>query len=172
MPLNFRLPTALARRFAIAGVAACAFVFAAPAMARESDDVVINIGKEGDLLNQLIDLDQQGIEDMRAEMADARAEIVDAIADIEAAREEMRGVPGGRVILRIAFASARAGASSAVYEALDEARAEVDRAERDLVTADVSAEEKVETQGAIDVLRIELDALEDSLGQLLDALRV
>lgn len=42
---------------------------------------------------------------------------------------------------------------------------------RGLAVADVSAEEKVETQGAIEALRAELEALEASLDDLLDALR-
>jgi hypothetical protein len=158
-------------RVTLAGAAACGLAFATPAMAKGGDDVVINIGKDGDLLEQLIEMDADGIAEMRAEMAEARAEIAEAIDEIEGAREDVKGVPGGRLILRIAFASARAGASTAVNEALAEARTEVDRAERDLAVADVSAEEKVETQGAIDVLRTELDALEASLGDLLDALR-
>lgn len=162
---------AVIARLALA--AAGGLALATPAMARsDSDrDIVINIGKDGDLLKQLIELDQEGIDEMRAEIAEARADVAEAIADIEEAREEVKGVPGGRIILKIAFASARAGASTAVDEALGEARREIDKAERDLITADVSAEEKVETQGAIDTLRTELDALEDSLNTLLDALR-
>lgn len=164
--------TGLTQKLALAAAAAAGLAVATPAFARDSGrDVVINIGKEGDLLKQLIELDQEGIDELRAEMAEARADIAEAITDIEDARQEVKGVPGGRIILKIAFASARAGASTAVNEALAEARTEIDRAERDLVVADVSAEEKVETQGAIDVLRSELDALEDSLNTLLDALR-
>lgn len=160
-------------RLAVAGAAACGLAFATPASAsdRGDRDIVINIGKDGDLLKQLIELDQEGIEEMRAEMAEARAEIADAMNDIEEARAEVKGVPGGRLILEIAFASARAGVSIAVDEALSEARAEIDKAERDLATADVSAKERVETQGAIDVLRSELDALEVSLSELLSAMR-
>ncbi len=160
-------------RLAFAGAAACGLALSTPAMARGSDDrdVVINIGKDGDLLKQLIEMDAEDIAEMRAEMAEARADVAEAIGDIEEARQEMKSVPGGRLILRVAFASARAGATTAVDEALTEARIEIDKAERDLKTADVSAEERVETQGAIDVLRTELDALEVSLNELLSALR-
>lgn len=160
-------------RLAIVGAAACGLAFATPALAsdRGDRDIVISIGKDGDLLKQLIELDQEGIEEMRAEMAEARADVAEAIKDIEDAREDVKGVPGGRLILKIAFASARAGATTAIDEALGEARAEIDKAERDLVTADVSAEERVETQGAIDTLRRELDALEASLNELLSAMR-
>jgi len=158
-------------RLALAGAAVCGLAFATPASARESRDIVINIGKDGDLLEQLIELDQDGIDEMRAEIAAARADVAEAIADIEEAREEVKGVPGARIILRIAFASARAGASTAVDEALGEARVEIDRAESELRAADVSAEERDETQGAIEALREELDALEVVLNDLLDALQ-
>ena len=160
-------------RLALAGAAACGLALSTPAAAhdRGGRDVVINIGKNGDLLKQLIELDQHGIDDMRAEIADARADVADAIKDIEEARQEVSGVPGGRLILKIAFASARAGASTAIDEALRDARQEIDKAERDLVFADVSDEERTETQGAIEVLRTELDALEVSLNELLTAMR-
>jgi len=158
---------------ALAGLAVCGLALSTPAAAhdRGDRDVVINIGKNGDLLKQLIELDQQGIEDMRADIAEARADVADAIKDIEEARQEVKGVPGGRLILKIAFASARAGASTAIDEALGDARREIDGAERDLAFADVSEDERVETQGAIDVLRTELDALEVSLNELLTAMR-
>jgi hypothetical protein len=160
-------------RLAIAAAAACGMVLATPAMARDgsSRDIVINIGKDGDLLKQLIDLDQDGIEELRADIADARADIADAINDIDDAREEVKGVPGAGIVLKIAFASARAGVSTAIDEALGDARVEIDKAERGLAVADVSAEERAETQEAIGVLRGELDALEVSLNELIDALR-
>ena len=169
----FEFNTTSFSKLAAAGLAACCFAIATPAEARDKSDrdIVINIGKDGDLLEQLIELDAKGIEDLRAEMADARAEIADALVEIEEAREEMKSVPGGGVILKIAFASARAGASTAIDEALVDARREIDRAERDLASTDVSEEERVETQEAIDVLRTELDALEASLNELIEALR-
>lgn len=160
-------------RIAIAGAAACGLALATPAEARDRGDrdIVINIGKDGDLLKQLIELDQEGIDEMRAEMAEARADVADAIKDIEEARQDVKGVPGGRLILKIAFASARAGATTAIDEALSEARTEIDKAERGLAVADVSAEERLETQSAIDALRTELDALEAALNELLSAMR-
>ena len=102
-----RLKPEIVTRLALAGAAACGLAFSTPAAAhdRGGRDVVINIGNNGDLLKQLIDLDQQGIEDMRAEIAEARADVADAIRDIEDARREVGGVPGGRLILKIAFAS-------------------------------------------------------------------
>jgi chromosome segregation ATPase len=163
----------LVSRLALAGAALCAMSLSTPALAggKADRDVVINIGKDGDLLEQLIELDEAGIEEMRAEIADARVEIAAAIGEIEEAREEVDGIPGARIILKIAFASARAGATAAVDDALTEARVEIDKAEVDLKTAAVSAEERAETQYAIKVLRTELDALEDSLASLMDALR-
>ncbi|HNR77141.1 MAG TPA: hypothetical protein PKM48_08415 [Parvularculaceae bacterium] len=166
---KFATQSSLAK-LAIAGIAAGSLAFAAPAYAKDRN-VNINIGGEGDLLEQLIELDADGIEELRAEIADARDEIADAIADIEEAREDVKDAPGARMILKVAFASARVVTSTAVDEALREVRTEIDRAERDLKTADVSDEEKVETQGAIDMLRAELDALELSLEDLVDALR-
>jgi predicted nucleic acid-binding Zn-ribbon protein len=169
--LNFKLLSV--GRIALVGIAACSMALVTPAMARESSgrSIVINIGKDGDLLEQLIDLDREGIEDMRADIADARADVADAIKDIEEAREEVKGVPGARIVLKIAFASARAGVSTAIDEALGDARVEIDKAERGLAIADVSDEERAETQEAIDVLRTELDALEESLNELTEALR-
>jgi predicted nucleic acid-binding Zn-ribbon protein len=160
-------------RLAIAGAAVCGLALATPAMAHKSSgrDVVINIGKDGDLLEQLIALDREGIEDLRADMAEARADVAEAIKEIEEARNEVKGVPGGQLILKIAFASARAGASTAIDESLRDARREIDNAERELQVADVSAEERAETQEAIDTLRSELGALEDSLRELLSAMR-
>ncbi len=158
-------------RLALAAAAVCGMALATPALAGDNRDVVINIGKDGDLLEQLIELDQAGIDEMRAEIAEARAEVAEAIGEIEEAREEAKGVPGARVILNIAFAAARAGASTAVDEALGEARIEIDKAERELTVTEVSAAERAETQGAIDALREELDALEVVLSDLLDALR-
>jgi len=157
-------------KLALAGIAAGGLAFASPAYAKDRN-ITINFGDDGDLLEQLIELDADGIEDLRAELADARADVAEAMEEIEDARSEMADVPGGRLILKIAFASARAGASTAIDEALREARGEIDRAEKDLKTVDVSDEERVETQEAIDVLRTELDALEESLEELMDALR-
>ena len=142
----------------VIAASAAASLAVAPAAAKERS-IVVNFGKDGDLLKQLIDLDQEGIEDMRAELADARAEIADAIDEIDEARNEVKGLPGGGIILKIAFVSARAGASIAVDEALADARREIDKAESILEVADIGADERLETQGAIDALRTELDAL-------------
>lgn len=160
--------------FVVALIAlAGAFLVSSAAIAGEKKEreVLIDIGGDGDLLQDLIDMDAADIEEMRAEFAEARADIKEAIGDIEDAREDVKGVPGGGVILKIAFATARSSASIAIDEALSEAREEITRAERDLKTADVSADEKAETQVAISTLREELDSLEVALEELIEALR-
>lgn len=155
--------------FALAG----AFLVSSAAVAGEKRgrEVVIDFGEDGDLLEQLIEMDAADIEEMRAEFAEARADIKEAIGDIDEARTDVKGVPGGGVILKIAFATARSSASIAIDEALAEARKEVSRAERDLKTADVSADERAETGVAISTLREELDSLEAALEELIEALR-
>lgn len=163
------LSTFVVAVFALAGAALVST--AAVAGERKERDLVINIGKEGDLLEQLIAMDADDIEDMRAEFAEARADIKDAIADIAQARDEAKRAPGGGVILKIAFATARSGVSAAVGEALGEARRELDRAGRDLRTKDVSKDERAETEYAIATLGEELDALEIALDELMEALR-
>lgn len=154
---------------ALAGVALVST--AAVAGEKKGRDIVINIGEEGELLEQLIEMDAADIEDMRAEFAEARADIREAIADIDEARSDVKGVPGGGVILKIAFATARTSVSVAVDEALGEARREIDRAASDLRKMDVSADERAETEGAILTLREELDQLQDALEELMDALK-
>lgn len=134
-------------------------------------EVVIDIGEDGDLLEQLIAMDAAEIEEMRDEFAKARAEIKEAIGDIDEARKEVKGVPGGGVILKIAFATARSTASLAIDEALADARTEVDRAESELKAAKVSDGERDETQVAISTLREELDDLQIALEELIEALR-
>lgn len=154
-----------------AASAAAAMVFAAPAFANEGREIVLNIG-DGDLLEKLIELDAQGIADMRADIAEAREEIADAIRDIEETQEEIKDAPAGaRVVVRVAFAAAREVTESAVGEALAEVHEEIDDAERRLKTVDVSDAERVETQGAIDALREELAELQRSLDELVATLR-
>ncbi len=144
---------------------------AAVAAEREGRDAVIDIGKDGDLLEQLIEMDAADNEKMRADFAEARADIEEAIGDIAEARAEVKSVPGGGAILKIAFATARSSASVAIEEALGDAREEISRAERDLKSAEVSADERVETGIAISTLREELDTLQAALEDLIEALR-
>ena len=159
-----------ALRLAAIALAGSVVALSTPAAAKDRD-IVFGAEGDGPLLERLIELDQADIDEMRADMAQTRADIADAIIDIEEARQEVGDIPGGRIILKIAFASARAATGAAVGEALADARSEIDRAEADLKLADVSDAERIETQGAIDGLREELDALEDSLAALTDALR-
>jgi chromosome segregation ATPase len=154
----------------IAAAAAAFMALAAPASAH-GREIVLDIG-DGDLLEKLIALDADGIADMRADIAEARAEIAEAIEDIAEAKAEVDEAPAGaRFIVRIAFSAARAATEAAVSEALDEVHDEIDDAEKRLKTADVSVEERAETQGAIDALREDLASLEDSLEELFAALR-
>ena len=158
--------------FAFAALAAAALIStAAVAGENKGREIVIDIGEDGELLEQLIAMEADDIADMRAEFADARAEIKEAIAEVSEARSEVKGVPGGGVILKIAFAAARSSVSVAIDEAMRDARREIDRAARDLKSMDVSAEERAETEGAIVTLREELDLLEVALEELMDALR-
>lgn len=154
-------------------VLAGAFLVSSAAVAGEKKgrEVLIDIGGDGDLLQDLIEMDAADIEEMRNDFAEARADIKEAIGDIDEARDEVKGVPGGGVILKIAFATARSSASIAIDEALAEARKEIARAERDLKTADISAEERAETGLAISTLREELDTLQVALEDLIEALR-
>lgn len=163
------MPTFLIAAVALTG----AFLVSSAAVAgeREGREIEINFGKDGDLLKQLIEMDAADIEEMRAEFAEARADIKEAIGDIDEARDDVKGVPGGGVILKIAFATARSSASLAIDEALAEARKEIGRAERDLKSADVSADERDETEVAISTLREELDSLQVALEELIEALR-
>lgn len=158
----------------LAAAAAClagaALLIAGPAEAK-GREVVIDIG-DGDLLEKLIKLDAEGIADMRADIAEARRDIEEAILEIEEARREVGDEPGAaRFVLRIAFSAAREATEAVVAEAMAEARKEIDDAERKLKSADVSAAERAETQGAIDGLRDDLDDLEDALLDLIEALR-
>ncbi|MFN0023099.1 MAG: hypothetical protein ACKVS5_04295 [Parvularculaceae bacterium] len=160
--------------FPIAAAAVAGAMLVSPAVAASEKggrEVVINFGEDGDLLEQLIEMDAEAIAGMRAEFTEARAEIRDAISEIAEARADVDGVPGGRVVLKIAFATARSAASMAINEALAEARAEVVRAKSELTTLDVSSAERTETAGALSILGEELDALEATLEELIEALQ-
>lgn len=163
-------------RTAAAITAGACLVAAAPAQARDVDiefDRHIILDGDEDLLEQLIALDAEGIADMHADMAEALGDIDEAIEEIREARDEINEEAGfARVIVKVAFATARATAKTAINEAMKDAREEVDEAEAKLKTADVSADERVETQGAIDGLRGDLKELEAALQRLLAELHV
>lgn len=141
-----------------------------PAAAGEKESRTIVIDYDGDILDELVDLDADEIADLQEEFADARAEIEEAIDEIEDARAEMDDVPGGGLILKIAFGAAQIATEAVVAEVMAEVRADIDEAEDQLGVADLDAGEREETQDAIDALRDELDALEASLDELMDAL--
>ena len=134
-------------------------------------DREVVIGKDNaDLLEELIALDAKGIADMQADFADARREVDEAVGEVTKAREETRGVPFARFIVRMAFASAAEATTEASREGFAEAHSELARAETDLRVAKVSPEERTETQGAINMIRGELSLLEASLERLSKAL--
>lgn len=143
---------------------------AAPASARPSGDILDILVGEGDLLDKLIALDAEGIADMHEGALRARDEIDRAADDIRGAREDLRQGRGNRFVV-MALSVAAEELDSVVGEAIGAAYAEIDVAERDLETADVSPEERDETRGAIDGLRFDLEDIENSLGRLMDELR-
>ena len=150
-------------------------IAAAPAIAADREDrdrreINIDIGDEEDFLEDLIAMDAEDIAELRTEFAEARAEIAEAAGEIEEARREARSAPGGEMILKIAFAAASAATKSSVDGALAKVERAIDRAEKDLKTADVSDEERVETQLAIDTLRSEMAGLREALADLVAAM--
>ena len=99
--------------------------------------------------------------------------IKEAIVEVAQAKEEVRGVPGGAAIVKVAFAAASAAVSSSANGALNDVLVQLDRAESELEVAksDLSAEEYDETRGAISMLRKEIAKLEDTLADLTAAMR-
>lgn len=160
-------------RAAAAFLAVGIFVAAAtdPAAAQPPVERVVVLGKDGDLLKQLIDLDAAGIEDLRRDFQDARLQIEQSIGEVERARAEARDLPFARFAIRLAFASAATATTESAQQSFRDARASLNRAEIDLRAADVSPQERAETQGAIDMIRGELGGLEDALQRLATALR-
>ncbi len=128
---------------------------------------------DGALLDDLIALDADDIEDMRADFAEAQEEILDAIGDIEEAREDVKGVPGGQFVLKIAFAAARKSVTEATDEAFGEVRERLDAAEEELNATkdDVGASEYAETSEAIAVIRTGMNDVQASLSTLADAMK-
>ncbi|MHA7872750.1 MAG: hypothetical protein ACX939_10400, partial [Hyphococcus sp.] len=133
----------------------------------------LNIDDHEDLLEQLIELDADDIAEMRDDFAEARADIAEAIRDIEDAKDDVKGVPFGGMIARIAFRAASATVSETTETALDEVRSEMAKAERELDNrrADLGEAEYEETRGAFAMLHEELAALQAAIDALADALR-
>ncbi len=160
-------------RLWIIGASALALGFAGPAAAGDS----INIGgvsfgdDDGDFLEQLIKLDADDIEELRAELADAHDEIMDAIAEVEEAKAELQEIPN--FAIKVALSGASVAVSTTTNHAFKEVRSELDRAEQDLegMKDRLSAEEFAETEAAIAMLREELATLEDALDALSASMR-
>jgi len=125
------------------------------------------------LLNDLIALDADDIAEMRADFAEAQEEVLDAIDDIEEAREDVKGVPGGKFVLKIAFATARASITEATDEAFGEVRENLLIAEEELNATknEVGPEEYAETTEAISVIRNGMDGVQASLAKFADAMQ-
>jgi len=159
------------------GVAVFAFTAAAPMTANaHGRDISINgldFGDDEDLLEQLIELDADGIQEIREEMADAREEIADAILEIEDAREEVREAPGGAVIMKIALGTASTVVTKATGKVFKEVKADLNDAASELEETRnaVGEAEYAETTLAISVLREEIAELEVALSELTDAMR-
>ena len=151
-------------------IAAAALAFAvSPAAAAERN---FDFGDDKEMLAELIELDADDIAEMRAELAEARIEIEDAIAEIAAERAAIEDQPVfARAIMKIAFGFAGARIDNEALEAFDEALAALAEADTELKLADVSDQERAETQAAIDLLQAELPALRALLERLGDALR-
>ncbi|MBY0422901.1 MAG: hypothetical protein K2Q06_11405, partial [Parvularculaceae bacterium] len=144
---------------------------AGPAAAQAPVERVVVLGQDGDLLKQLIELDAAGIEDLRRDFEDARSQIEQSIGEVERARAEARNLPFGRFAVRLAFASAATATTESAQQGFRDARASLQKAEIDLRSADVSAAERAETQGAIDMIRGQFVGLEDALQRLAIALK-
>ena len=159
------------RSLTIAGAATLALA-AAPLSSASAHSFHLDIDDHEDLLEQLIELDAEGIEDLRADLVEARADIAEAVGEIEEAKEEVKDVPFGGLIANIAFRVASVTVSKATESALDEVRAEMTKAEAELDNrrAELGEAEYAETQGAFEMVREELEYIEDALDDLKAAL--
>ena len=91
------------RNTIMAGAAALSLGLLAPMGGASAHSFHLSFDDHEDLLEQLIELDADGIDDLRDELVEARAEIGEAIYEIQEAKEEVKGVPFGGMIARIAF---------------------------------------------------------------------
>ena len=159
------------RSLTLAGAAALAMA-AAPVSGASAHSFHLNIEDHEDLLEQLIELDAEGIEDLREELIEAQADIAEAVVEIEEAKEEVKDVPFGGLIANIAFRVASVTVSKATESALDEVRREMAKAEDELDNrrAELGEAEYAETQGAFAMVREELENIEDALDDLKAAL--
>ena len=156
------------RTTAIAGIVALGIASTANASSYEFE-----FDDHEDLLEQLIELDADGIDDLQDDLVEARNDISEAIADVEEARAEVAAEKGfAGIIARIAFGFASNTVSSATEFAFDEIRSELDLAEGALgdQRSSVGESEFKETTGAINMIRYELSEIEAALNELLAAL--
>lgn len=162
-----------ARKASFAGAAALALAAFAPFTGASAGSYHLHFDDHEDMLEQIIELDAEGIADLRDDLTEARADIADAIRDIEEAKEDVKEVPLGGMVAKIAFRAASATVSKATETALDEIRDELVKAERELDTrrSDLGEAEYVETRDAITMIRKELKNLENALEDLTDALK-
>lgn len=165
------------KKLIMIGAAIFAVAAAAPGAAyAHGNNISINgldFGDDEDLLEQLIELDADGIEEIRVEMADAREDIADAILDIEEAREEAREASGGAVIMKIALGTAGTVVTKTTGKVFREIKADLNDAASELeeTRGEVGEAEYAETTLAISVLREEIASLEAALDELTSAMR-
>lgn len=162
-----------ARKASLAGAAALTLAAFAPLSGASAGSYNLHFDDHEDLLEQIIELDAEGIANLRADLTEARADIADAIRDIEDAKEDVKEVPFGGMVAKVAFRAASATVSKATETALDEVRDELVKAERELGArrTDLGEAEYMETSDAITMIRKELKSLEDALEDLTDALK-
>jgi len=160
--------TSTARNFLFAGAAALTLGVSSASAHSYSFD----FDDHEDLLEKLIALDADDIADLRSDLRDAQSDVAEAIGDIAEAKEEVKEVPFGGLIAKIAFSAAKASVSEATDIAIDEMREELTLAEVELGErrSDLGEAEYNETSGAIAMIQEELDGLEEVLEELVNAL--
>ena len=166
------------RRIALVGAAGLGFVgmSIAPVQARDWGHVSIGGLKIEDsekFFDALVDLDADEIAEIRDDMKDAKSDIADAIDDVNEAREEVKDIPAGGAIFRLAVSAAAATVDITGKTVFKDLRIALDGAEKRLVEArsDVGEAEYEETLGAITDFRKGATEIEASLDELLEAMR-
>lgn len=170
--MNLNNPRARLRNCALAVAALIALTIAALIPTR-ADAHNFRIDKPEDLLEELIELDADEIAELREDLIEAQDDINDAIFDIEDAKKDIRDVPAGGAIARVAFKAASAAVDGAAGRAIGKAQKTLEEAESLLSERrdEVGEAEYKETKDAIIMIRRELAQIEDSLDDLLAAMR-
>lgn len=160
-------------RLCAASAAALTFAAFTPLSGASAHDIHLHLDDHEELLEQLIELDAEGIEDLRDDFAEAREDIADAIVDIQEAKEDVKEAPIGGMVANIAFRTASATVTKAAKSAFKKVHKELNQAETELDErrADVGEAEYVETSGAIAMIREELKGVEEALSELTSALK-